>query len=276
LKPCFFAAVLIPQFCEPDNFKAGQGCLCSQKNGGIQMIELLKNLVAAVSFRPEEGPFRNALVAKILADADEERAELFSSGNYDIKVTISQHTQQEGFVRFVVISDLGEQSLECDLAGLNALESADLREQVLLQTPEHRPGVSGGSTKVIVRKASSAGMYTQQQSADKLGCSGEFIKNKVPCSDYSYDEIDGKKVLREYYWSQALIDRLLQVKQTGVKPDDIKYVAAECCYGDCTWAEELLALLRPKASVNMSGNTKKNTSRFTPKSGANPHPERRK
>jgi len=122
------------------------------------MIELLKNLVAAVSFRPEEGPFRAALIAKILADADEDRAELFSAGNCDIKVTISQHTQQEGFIRFLVVSDLGEQALECDLAGLNASESADLREQVLLQTPEHRPGVSGGNTKVIVRKAISTGM----------------------------------------------------------------------------------------------------------------------
>jgi len=240
------------------------------------MIELLKNLVAAVSFRPEEGPFRAALVAKILADADEERAELFSAGNCDIKVTISQHTQQEGFIRFLAVSDLGEQSLECDLSGLNELESADLREQVLLQTPEHRPGVSGGNTKVIVRKASSTGMYTQQQSADKLGCSGEFIKNRIPCTDYSYDEIDGKKVLREYYWSQSLIDRLLQIKQAGSKPEDVKYIATECCYGDCTWAEELLTSLRPKASGHGSGSTKKHSSRFTPKGGSNPHPERKK
>jgi len=240
------------------------------------MIELLKNLVAAVSFRPEEGPFRAALVAKILADADEERAELFSAGNCDIKVTISQHTQQEGFIRFLAVSDLGEQSLECDLSGLNELESADLREQVLLQTPEHRPGVSGGNTKVIVRKASSTGMYTQQQSADKLGCSGEFIKNRIPCTDYSYDEIDGKKVLREYYWSQSLIDRLLQIKQAGSKPEDVKYIAAECCYGDCNWAEELLTSLRPKASGHGNGSTKKHSSRFTSKGGSNPHPERKK
>jgi len=240
------------------------------------MIELLKNLVAAVTFRPDDGPFHTALLAKLLADADEERAELFSAGNCDIKVTISQHTQQEGFIRFQVVSDLGEQSLECDLAGLSAVESADLREQVLRQTPEHRPGVSGGSNKVIVRKASSIGMYTQQQSADKLGCSGDFLKNRIPCTDYSYDEIDGKKVLREYYWSQSLIDRLLQVKLAGVKPEDVKYIATECCYGDSTWAEELLSSLRPKTSGHGSGGTKRHPPRFTPKGGSQPHPERKK
>jgi len=240
------------------------------------MIELLKNLVAAVSFRPEEGPFRDALIAKILDDVDDERAELFSESNCDLKVAISQHTQLEGFLRVLVVSDLGEQSLECDLAGLNELEKADLREQVLLQTPEHRPSVTSGNSKVIVRNASTSGMYTQQQSAEKLGCSGEFVKNRIPCTDYSYDEIDGKKVLREYYWSQSLIDRLQQIKLSGAKPEDVKEIAAECCYGDCAWAEELLASLRPKASPQGSSGTKKHSSRFKSRGGASQYPERKK
>jgi len=240
------------------------------------MIELLKNFVAAVSFRPEEGPFRAALLAKILADVDAERAELFSASNCDIKVTISQHTQQEGFVRFLVVSDMGEQSLECDLAGLNKEEAADLREQVLLQTPEHRPVATSGNAKVFVRKASAIGMYTQQQSADKLGFSGDFIKDRIPCTDYSYDEIDGKKVLREYYWSQSLIDRLHQVKLSGAKPEDVKFIADECCYGDSTWAEELLASLRPKSNGNGSSGTKKHPSRFSSRGGSSHHHERKK
>jgi len=240
------------------------------------MIELLKNLVAAVTFRPEEGPLRAALAAKVLADADEERAELFSAENSDIKVTISRHTEEEGLIRFLVISDRGEQSLEYHLAELNELERADLREQLSRQAPEHRPVVSGGGAKVIVRKASASGMYTHQQAADKLGCSGEFLKNRIPCSDYSYDEIDGKKKLREYYWAQPLIDRLQQIKSSGAKPEDVKYVAAECCYNDSTWAEELLASLRPKADSPGSGGTKKHPSRHPSRGGSNQHPERKK
>jgi hypothetical protein len=240
------------------------------------MIELLKNLVAAVTFRPEEGPFRDALTAKVLADADEEKAELFSSGNCDIKVTVSRHTETDGIIRFHVVSDLGELSLECNLAGLNELEKADLRDQLSLQAPEHRPVMSGKSAKVIVRKASAVGMYTQQQAADKLCCSREFLKSRIPCTDYSYDEIDGKKELREFYWSQTLIDRLQQIKSTGSKPDDVKYIATECCYGDSVWAEELLASLRPKADVPGSSGTKKHPSRHPFRGGANPHPERKR
>jgi len=240
------------------------------------MIELLKNLVAAVTFWPEEGPLRAVLVAKALAEADAERAELFSAENSDIKVAISRHTQEEGFFRFLVVSDLGEQSLVCELSGLSEPERADLREQLSRQTLEQRPVVSAGGAKVIVRKASASGMYTQQQAADKLSCSREFLKSRIPCTDYSYDEIDGKKELREYYWSQTLIDRLQKIKQAGAKPDDVSFIAAECCYGDTAWAEDLLASLRPKADSPGSASTKKHPSRHPFRGGAHPHPERRK
>jgi len=240
------------------------------------MIELLKNLVAAVTFRPEEGPLRAALEAKALAEADEERADLFSAENSDIKVTVSRHTQEEGFFRFLVVSDLGEQSLVCELSELNVPEKADLREQLSRQTTEQRPVASVGGAKVIVRKASASGMYTQQQAADKLCCSREFLKSRIPCTDYSYDEIDGKKELREYYWAQSLIDRLQKIKQAGAKPDDISFIAAECCYGDTSWAEDLLASLRPKAESPGISVTKKHPSRHPSRGRANHHPERKK
>lgn len=241
----------------------------------MRMIELLKNLDAAVTFRPEEGPLRVALAAKALADADAERVELFSAENCDIKVTVTRHTQEEGFLRFLVVSDLGEQSLQCELAGLNDLERADLREQLSHHASEHRPAVAGGA-KVIVRKASTSGMYTHQQASDRLSFSREFLKSRIPCSDYSYDEIDGKKVLREFYWAQSLIDRLQKIKQAGAKPDDVKYVAAECCFGDTAWAEELLASLRPKADNPVNPGTKKHPPKHHFRGGSHPGQERKK
>jgi len=240
------------------------------------MIELLKNLVAAVTFRPEEGPFRAALTDKVLAAADEERAELFSASNCDIRVTIDNRTLDEGVLRFLVVSDLGEQSLECDLAGLNPLERADFREQLSRQVAEQRPATSAGGAKVIVRKASASGMYTQQQAVEKLACSGEFLKSRIPCTDYSYDEIDGKKEIKEYYWAQLLIDRLQQIKTNGAKPEDVQYIAAECCYGDVIWAEDLLASLRPKADGPGSGGTKNRSHRYPSRRSANDHQERKK
>ena len=235
------------------------------KNGVTDLKELLKNIVDVVTFRPEEGPFRAALVAEVLARADEEQVELFSASNCDIKVTVSGQTLEKGVIHFLVISDLGEQSLEAAFARLNEKEKADFREQLSIHATAQRPVVSGGSAKVVVRKAASAGMYTQQQAADKLGCSGEVLKSRIPCTDYSYDEIDGKKVLREYYWSQSLIERLLQIKSNGAKPEDIKSVAAECCFGDTSWAEELLASLRPRAEVPKEGATKKRYHKYPPR-----------
>ncbi len=234
------------------------------------MIELLKNIVTTITFRPEEGPFRAALVAVVLQTADAEQVELFSADNCDIQVTVSNLTLTEGVIRFLAISDLGEQALEAAFAGLKEAEKADFRAQLASHAAEQRPVVPGGGAKVIVRKASSAGMFTQQQAAEVLGCSGETLKNRIPCSDYSYDEIDGKKVLREYYWAQTLIERLLQVKTAGSQADDVAYVAAECCFGDSVWAEELLASLRPKAEAPRGGGNKNRSHRYPPRRGSNP------
>ena len=239
------------------------------------MNELLKDIAASVTFRPEEGPFRAALVAKVLTTADEEQVELFSTENCDIQVTVTGQTLVEGFIRFLVISDLGEQSLKCTLAGLTEPERVDFRGQLASHAAEHRPVVAGGA-KVIVRKASSAGMFTQQQAVERLGCSGEFLKNRIPCSDYSYDEIDGKKYLREYYWSQDLIERIQQVKANGAKPEDIKHIAVECCFGDSNWAEELLASLRPPVEAPKSAANKNRHHRYPPRRGSNPNPPRNK
>lgn len=232
------------------------------------MIELLKDIVADVTFRPEEGPFRAALVAKVLVHADEEQAELFSASNCDIQVTVTPQTLSEGVIRFLVISDMGKQSLETAFAGMNERERGDFREQLSRYAAEQRPAVSVGGAKVIVRKASVAGMLTQQQAADMLSCSREALKSRIPCTDYSYDEIDGKKVLREFYWSQTLIERLQQIKANGPKPEDVKYVATECCFGDNAWAEDLLASLRPKPAVKSGTPSKSRHHRPHSRGGA--------
>ena len=235
------------------------------ENGVTDLRELLMNIDDVVTFRPEDGPLRAALVTEALTHADEGQVELFSASNCDIQVTVSGQSLEKGVIRFRVISDQGEQLLEAAFGRLNEQEKADFRGQLSTHAATQRPVVSGGSAKVIVRKAPSAGMYTQQQAADKLGCSGEVLKNRIPCTDYSYDEIGGKKVLREYYWSQSLIERLLQVKSNGAKPEDIKSVATECCFGDTSWAEELLASLQPKAEVPTDGARKKRSHRYPPR-----------
>ena len=206
------------------------------------MIELLKKLRADVAFRPDAGVFRSKLLERAIDNADEKSAELFSAHNCDIQVSISSRTIEEGVIRFVVDSDLGEQSLECDLSVLNDGETRDLTEQLSRLIAEQSPPETHGAPKTIIRKNVN-GMLDTHQAAQKLGCSQIFLKSKIPCTDYTYREVDGKKEIIEYYWSMNLIERLCQIKLNGAKTEDVKYIAEECCEGDCKWAEEILVSL---------------------------------
>jgi hypothetical protein len=110
---------------------------------------------------------------------------------------------------------------------------------------EQLPSVAQASRKTVVRKKLVTGMLNINEAAQAVGCTESFLKSRIPCSDYSYDEIDGKTKIKGYYWSQQLIDRLCQIKSGGAKPEDVEYVARECCHGDSKWAEEILASLAP-------------------------------
>jgi len=72
----------------------------------------------------------------------------------------------------------------------------------------------------------------------------QWLKSVVPCTDYSYDEIDGKKYIRDYFWSKELIENLFRIKGTKTTPEDLQYVAKECCEGDLDWARDLIARLK--------------------------------
>ncbi|HXC94017.1 MAG TPA: hypothetical protein VN652_08400 [Geobacteraceae bacterium] len=211
----------------------------------VGLTELMKKLNSDVSFRPDDGTFRSKLAEITIADADAEFVELFSEGSSDILVSISGRTADEGIIRFLVSSDQGESPLECPLALLNNEEIGDLGKQLSRIVAEQLPSVALASRKVVVRKKLVTGMLDISQAAQGLGCSESLLKSRIPCSDYSYDEVDGKTEIKGYYWSQQLIDRLCQVKSNGAKPEDVEYVAGECCHGDSKWAEEIVAFLAP-------------------------------
>lgn len=206
------------------------------------MKELLKNLTHDVTFRPENGAFRSKLAEIAIANADEESAELFSVRGCDIQVKLSEHTLEEGTIRFLVVSDLGEQLLACDFSDLNYDEHTDLNEQLARQLALHAENSPNSSSKVIIRKDVN-GMLDIHQAAQKLGCSQKILKSQIPCTDYSYIEVNGKKEIQEYFWSQDLVSRLCDIKANGAKPEDVKSIADECCHGDEKWAAEVLQSL---------------------------------
>lgn len=209
------------------------------------MTELLNKLDPDVTFRPDDGAFRSKMAETVIADGGAEFAELFSERSCDILVSISGQSVEEGIIRILVSSDRGENSLECPLAALNKEEISDFSRQLSRQVAEQLPAASQASRKVVVRKKVVSGMLNISQAAQGLGCSEGFLKSRIPCSDYSYDEVDGKTEIREYFWSQQLVDRLCHVKSSGAKAEDVEYVAGECCHGDIKWAEEILGALAP-------------------------------
>jgi hypothetical protein len=232
------------------------------------MIGLLKKLHADVSFRPDAGEFLSKLIEMAIDNAEEERAELFSAHNCDVQVSFSSRTIEEGTIRFLVVSDLGNQSLKCDLATLNGKETRDLAGQLSRLIAEQSPPKTLGAQKIIVRK-NVTGMLDSHHAAQKIGCSQIFLKSKIPCTDYTYREVDGKKEIIEYYWSNSLIDRLCYIKLNGVKTEDVENIAKECCDGDCTWAEEILLSLGCSESTPKVLNTppnviKKPSDKITP------------
>jgi hypothetical protein len=208
----------------------------------VYLPELLKKLSPDLTFRPDDGSFRSKLVEAVIDNTDEESAEIFSDDTCDIKVSISIHTIEEGTIRFLVVSDLGVQTLEIAISALNKEEIKDLYKQLSRQVELHPPCSKQSSPKVIIRKNVN-GMFCAHDASQILGCSQNFLKSRIPCSDYTYREVDGKKEIKEYYWSIILINRLRSIKLNGAKAEDVKFIADECCDGDCRWAEEIFVSL---------------------------------
>lgn len=247
----------------------------------MNMGELLKLLPADVTFRPDDGAFRSKLVETLLDKGNEEFSELFSESSSDILVDISGQTVADAVIGFRVASDQREQSLKFALSMLNDEEISDLSEQLSRLLTLQPPLVLHDTTKSFVRKAPENGMLDITVASRKLGCSPVLLKSKIPCTDYTYSEINGKKEIKEYYWAQTLIDRLCYIKANGAKAEDLKYIAEECCDGDRAWAEEiLLSLGRPKATPKPGGagpqSTPRQPAKTVSRERSNPRPPRKK
>ena len=203
--------------------------------------------VADVVFWPDDGAFRSKLVEMAIDEADVESESFISEHTCDVQVTVSSHSTEQCYIRCVVISDRGEQSFECALPDLNKNELIDFEEQ-LTHHIALLPSSTQGTPKVVIRKKMN-GMLDCLLAAQKLECSQMFLKENIPCTDYSYSEINGKKQIKEYFWSKILIDRLCHVIAHGANEEDVKCIAEECCNGDSKWAGEILSLiLKPTRS----------------------------
>ena len=196
-------------------------------------------------FRPDEGPLKESLTREILEGAEGELAELLSSAPFGLEVNIGvQEGESEPALGYSVDYPGATYRSEIPLSRLDEPALKDLAgylDRLLQQFP---PENEGAAATTVVRKKQDHDHHEKEAAAARLKVSPQWLKSVVPCTDYSYDEIDGKKYIREYYWSRELIERLFKIKTTKTTPEDLQYVAKECCEGDTDWARDLIARLK--------------------------------
>jgi hypothetical protein len=206
--------------------------------------DLLSNLHGHAYFRPEHGPLRERLTEVVLDAVEGEVAEELSEG-FDLEVSVGrQDGDGEVMVTFSIDLPGVVQQGEIAVSGLTAVELEDLSgylERLSSAAGPAEPEVKG---KNVIRKKPEGDHHLKEAASARLKVSPEWLKSVIPCTDYSYDEIDGKKYIRDYYWSKDLIERLFKIKNSKATPEDLQYVAKECCEGDADWAKDLIARLK--------------------------------
>lgn len=205
----------------------------------------LEKLHGHAYFRVEDGPLKEYLLGHILESTEVDPAEELSGSSFDFEVNIGQQEgDSEPVLGYSAIRAGFVHRAEIQLARLSQPALVDLEgylERLVQQAPAVESQESGDR---IIRKKQEHDHHEKESAAARLKVSPQWLKSVVPCTEYSYDEIDGKKYIREYYWSRELIERLFKIKSSKTTPEDLQYVAKECCDGDTDWARDLIARLK--------------------------------
>ncbi|HBG05830.1 MAG: hypothetical protein A2075_03360 [Geobacteraceae bacterium GWC2_58_44] len=205
----------------------------------------LSSLHGHAYFRPQDGPLMKTLANELLDAVDGELAEQLSEGGFDLEVSIShQEGDSDPTVSFSVDRPGVAHTSKIAATQLNDGALEDLAGYLTRLVEESAPAEPAVAGKTVLRKTPEGDHHEKGPASARLKVSAEWLKSVVPCTDYSYDEIDGKKYIREYFWSRDLIERLFRIKSTKTTPEDLQFVAQECCDGDLDWARDLIARLK--------------------------------
>ncbi|GFO63364.1 hypothetical protein M1B72_10470 [Geomonas paludis] len=213
-----------------------------------KVTDQLAKLHGHAYFRVEEGTLKECLTGLILDAVEGDLAEQLASGSFDLEVSVGvQEGETEPTVDYRVDRPGVVYRADAPVSRLSvpALEDLGRHLEHLVQQAQAAPVVEEkGPGSHIVRKKQDHDHHEKEAAAARLKVTPQWLKSVVPCTDYSYDEIDGKKYIREYYWSRELIERLFKIKSSKTTPEDLQYVAKECCDGDADWARDLIARLK--------------------------------
>ena len=196
-------------------------------------------------FRVEDGDLKESLTRVILDAVEGDLAEVLAEYPFDLEVNIGQQEgESEPSLGYSVDRPGAAYRSEILLSRLPEPALADLARYLERLLQQAAPVDKAAGTTVVRKKQQEHDHHEKEAAAARLKVSPQWLKSVVPCTEYSYDEIDGKKYIREYYWSRELIERLFRIKSTKTTPEDLQYVAKECCDGDLDWARDLIARLK--------------------------------
>jgi hypothetical protein len=208
------------------------------------VVELVAQLNGQASFRLADGPLAARLRETVLGELDADTLELLAESAYDIQVTLDAC---DGAVRVLDCrmecagaEHLAEVAL-ADLSG-RELHELSLRLQALIKA--RSAAGKGADGRVTSRRKADGDRYDILQASRKLKVTAEWLKSTIPCTGYRYADINGRKTMRDCYWSRELIDRLCTIKESRPRREDEAYVASACCDGDLGWSKEIVCSLR--------------------------------
>ncbi len=207
------------------------------------VLALLAQLNGEVSFRLQEGPLWSWLREAVFEELDRDTVEILVGREDDVFVSISCQDGAETVIDCRIECDGAEHLAEVNLASLTGRHLHELADRLLRLLETRKPAGQGVDGDVVIRRRAVSDRYDIFQASQKLKVSADWLKGAIPCTEYHYDQVRGRTVIREYFWSRELIDRLARVKERRPAKDDIAYVAAACCDGDIEWAREIIRAL---------------------------------
>ena len=208
------------------------------------ITDRLATLHGHAYFRPQAGPLKERLTLAVLDALEGDLAEELADGAFDLEVSVGRQEGEEGVTVSFSVDHPGvvhTAELAAELLDEQVLD--DLAGYLAHLEQDAAPAEATDS-KAVLRKKLEHDHHLKGPASARLKVSPEWLKSVIPCTDYSYDEIDGKKYIREYIWSKELIERLFKIKCTKTTQEDLQYEASECCEGDLDWAKDLIARLK--------------------------------
>jgi hypothetical protein len=193
-------------------------------------------------FNPSQGALRDKLT-KMLLEALPEEAELQHPFEMEVGIGRGDDETEATLELRVNGADLSKIP-QLTLAALSSDELTDLLGYLAPIAEERATDAAHPAATASVPGGNDEGHHSQASAAARLKVTPQWLKSVIPCTDYSYEEIEGKKYIREYFWSKDLIERLVKIRSTKTTPEDLQYVANECCDGDFDWAKDLIARLK--------------------------------